>query len=278
MPTGRQKPKAAAKSAKETFAQLDKDGSGTLTVQELRDMLSHSGKGCKPLTDEEIEEVIAQFDTNGDGVLSYSEFVSMWSPDAAASKAAASKATASKAAASKPAASKPAPGVPSSAREAFAIFDKDGSGTLSVKELRAILKRPDGGAPLADSEIEKIIRKFDINGDGELQLEEFVSLMASGVAGSVGAASVAASPITPSPAAAAGLPPASSAEMGKQAAEYLQQAGEEEEAAANLPGLMSRVGAALKKGGMKVDDIIRAWDANGDGVVTLQEWRKSLRE
>jgi len=69
--------------------------------------------------------------------------------------------------------------VPTTTREAFQVFDKDGSGSLSVSELRAILKRPDGGAPLGDEAIAKVIATYDQNGDGELQIDEFCAMMAA---------------------------------------------------------------------------------------------------
>jgi hypothetical protein len=46
-------------------------------------------------------------------------------------------------------------------RKAFKVFDKDGSGSLSVEEMKAVLKRPGGGEPLTDAEILDIIHEFD---------------------------------------------------------------------------------------------------------------------
>lgn len=58
-------------------------------------------------------------------------------------------------------------------RAAFDVFDTDGSGSLSAQELKAVLSRPGGGAPLTSQEAQDIIDEFDINGDGELQFDEF---------------------------------------------------------------------------------------------------------
>ena len=59
--------------------------------------------------------------------------------------------------------------------KAFAILDTDGSGTISAQELAAILTWPTpDGQPLNLSEAKALIRKFDANGDRELQKEEFV--------------------------------------------------------------------------------------------------------
>ena len=63
-------------------------------------------------------------------------------------------------------------------REAFRAFDEDGSGALSVKELRHALSRPGGGCPLTVKEITELIAEFDTDGDGELQYAEFENLWA----------------------------------------------------------------------------------------------------
>lgn len=61
-------------------------------------------------------------------------------------------------------------------RRAFEVFDTDGSGAISAGELKALLQRPGGGAPLTDDEVAIIIQEFDVNGDGELQYEEFAEM------------------------------------------------------------------------------------------------------
>ena len=66
------------------------------------------------------------------------------------------------------------------ARTAFDVFDIDGSGALSVDELREILTRPGGGAQISDHEVAEIIATFDCNGDGEIDFEEFVTMFVPG--------------------------------------------------------------------------------------------------
>ena len=56
------------------------------------------------------------------------------------------------------------PAVPSSEakiRAAFAVFDADGSGALSIEELRGVLSRPGCGTRLSDEEIQALIDEFD---------------------------------------------------------------------------------------------------------------------
>ena len=62
-------------------------------------------------------------------------------------------------------------------RAAFAEFDKDNSGTLTVDELVGVFTRPGGGKPATEAEARAFIESHDTNGDGVLSLEEFVNAM-----------------------------------------------------------------------------------------------------
>jgi hypothetical protein len=68
-------------------------------------------------------------------------------------------------------------------RKAFAVFDTDRSGTLSANELKAVLQHPAGrvfGAkPFTAIVVQELIAKFDSNGDGVLDIEEFVMAFSS---------------------------------------------------------------------------------------------------
>ena len=56
-------------------------------------------------------------------------------------------------------------------------------GALSVEEIKAVLMRPGGGAPISDAEAAALIAEFDTNGDGELQFEEFAAMWGCDVQG-----------------------------------------------------------------------------------------------
>ena len=60
-------------------------------------------------------------------------------------------------------------------KEAFDMFDKDGGGTISCNEIVKIMKN--FGYPIKKSEAQKMISEIDDNGDGEIDFEEFVTLM-----------------------------------------------------------------------------------------------------
>jgi calcium-dependent protein kinase len=60
--------------------------------------------------------------------------------------------------------------------EQFKQFDKDGSGALSPDEVKLALREVQG-VDYNEQEIQEIIKKIDIDGDGEINYSEF--LMAS---------------------------------------------------------------------------------------------------
>eukprot|EP01126_Amoeba_proteus_P050155 TRINITY_DN5904_c0_g1_i2.p1 TRINITY_DN5904_c0_g1~~TRINITY_DN5904_c0_g1_i2.p1 ORF type:complete len:149 (-),score=40.92 TRINITY_DN5904_c0_g1_i2:131-577(-) len=62
-------------------------------------------------------------------------------------------------------------------REAFYMFDKNRDGSISVTELSHVLKNLNQAA--SDAEINEMIRQVDKDGDGEIDFEEFVSMMAN---------------------------------------------------------------------------------------------------
>ena len=62
-------------------------------------------------------------------------------------------------------------------KDAFAIFDKDGSGTISPDELRSAMRVI--GEKLTDDEIEDAIKLADKSGDGEVDYDEFIQFVLS---------------------------------------------------------------------------------------------------
>jgi Ca2+-binding EF-hand superfamily protein len=57
--------------------------------------------------------------------------------------------------------------------EAFKTFDKDGSGKISTEEVKQILKVENDDIKM----IEEMIQSFDINKDGEIDYNEFLTMM-----------------------------------------------------------------------------------------------------
>ena len=61
-------------------------------------------------------------------------------------------------------------------REAFALFDKNGDGCISVYELGTVMRQL-GNNP-TDQELQDMVNEVDADGNGTLEFDEFCNLMA----------------------------------------------------------------------------------------------------
>jgi len=71
----------AEEEMREAFQIFDSDGNGTISAEELRQIMKNLGEN---LTDEEINDMVNEADLDGDGEIDYMEFVRMmfkWLPD-----------------------------------------------------------------------------------------------------------------------------------------------------------------------------------------------------
>merc|ERR1719188_2394336 len=59
--------------------------------------------------------------------------------------------------------------------EAFKVFDRDCDGFISAAELRHVMTNL--GEKLTDEEVDEMIREADVDGDGQINYEEFVKMM-----------------------------------------------------------------------------------------------------
>ena len=62
-------------------------------------------------------------------------------------------------------------------RKAFRLFDKDGSGKISLRDMRLLARQI--GEKVTDETLLDMIDEFDLDGDGEIDLEEFLQIMAN---------------------------------------------------------------------------------------------------
>jgi calcium-dependent protein kinase len=129
---------------RKTFESLDKNGDGKLSKAELIE----GYKNFYSEVDFDINELMAQCDADGNGYLEYTEFLAgamNWH------------------------------NVMSKQRllSAFKLYDHDGNGKISSKELADTLS----GIALDEKEFLDIMQKADANHDGEIDFEEFEELM-----------------------------------------------------------------------------------------------------
>ena len=62
-----------------------------------------------------------------------------------------------------------------SIRRAFRVLDKDCNGYISVEELRDVMTKL--GEKLTEKEVAEMVQEADNNGDGIIDMEEFVEMM-----------------------------------------------------------------------------------------------------
>jgi len=135
---------------KEAFSLFDKDGDGTITTKELGTVMRSLGQNP---TEAELNDMINEVDADGNGTIDFPEFLTMMARKM--------KDTDSE----------------EEILEAFKVFDKDGNGFISAAELRHIMTNL--GEKLTDEEVDEMIREADIDGDGQINYEEFVKMMMS---------------------------------------------------------------------------------------------------
>ncbi|KAM3293182.1 hypothetical protein ACQJBY_036632 [Aegilops geniculata] len=134
---------------KEMFKNIDKDNSGTITLEELKNGLAKQGT---KLSDNEIQQLMEAADADGNGLIDYEEFVT---------------ATVH---------------MNKMHREehlytAFQFFDKDNSGYITRDELEQALKEK---GMYDAKEIKEIISEADTDNDGRIDYSEFVAMMKKG--------------------------------------------------------------------------------------------------
>eukprot|EP00298_Acanthocystis_sp_HF-20_P011087 c19223_g2_i2.p1 GENE.c19223_g2_i2~~c19223_g2_i2.p1 ORF type:complete len:175 (-),score=56.71 c19223_g2_i2:28-477(-) len=65
-------------------------------------------------------------------------------------------------------------------KEAFSCFDRDGDGSISVKELGDVIRSL--GTDPSESELQDLVNEVDVDGDGHIDFSEFLTMMAKKMA------------------------------------------------------------------------------------------------
>lgn len=60
-------------------------------------------------------------------------------------------------------------------KKAFQLFKADEEPNITIDDLRKIAKEMDNG--LTEEDLEAMIREFDVDGDGQISMAEFISIM-----------------------------------------------------------------------------------------------------
>ncbi|CAL9041945.1 unnamed protein product [Musa banksii] len=155
---------------KEAFSLFDKDGdglilsiplcchpllpldlalfTGCITTKELGTVMRSLGQNP---TEAELQDMINEVDADGNGTIDFPEFLNLMARKM--------KDTDSE----------------EELKEAFRVFDKDQNGFISAAELRHVMTNL--GEKLTDEEVDEMIREADVDGDGQINYDEFVKVM-----------------------------------------------------------------------------------------------------
>ena len=133
---------------KEAFNMFDKSRSGTILSKDLGTVIR--SLGWNP-TEAELSSLTASYVKDSNGIINFHEFINII----------ANKATETD--------------TEEELREAFRVFDKDGNGFITSAELKYYLTNL--GEKMTDDEVNKLIQEADIDGDGQINYEEFVKRM-----------------------------------------------------------------------------------------------------
>ncbi|KAI9185947.1 hypothetical protein LWI28_012228 [Acer negundo] len=133
---------------REAFCLLDMDGDGCITIDELATAIRSLDQNP---TEEELQIMINEVDINGNGTIEFGEFLNLMARKMKECEA------------------------EEELREAFKVFDKDQDGYISPNELRQVMINL--GEKLTDEELAQMIIEADMDGDGQVNYDEFVRMM-----------------------------------------------------------------------------------------------------
>nr|QQY02463.1 calmodulin 2 [Cryptocotyle lingua] len=131
------------------FSVYDTNGDGSIDARELEAVLARVGRRPTPT---EVANILKRFDTNQDGKINFPEFLVMMMKK------------------------KKFASLETDLRRAFQFFDENKDGFISQEELKSVLKM--FGGTFKNLDAETIMKEADENGDGRLDYEEFIALMA----------------------------------------------------------------------------------------------------
>lgn len=130
---------------KNMFEAIDTDKSGTITLDELRSAI---GKGQYKLTEGDVTKLMEVADVDGSGEVDYVEFLAATLNQSKLDKE-------------------------ENLYKAFVKFDTNKDGKLSVDEITNAL----ADFKVSEAETKEIIKECDADGDGEIDYDEFLTMM-----------------------------------------------------------------------------------------------------
>ncbi|KAF2608482.1 hypothetical protein F2Q68_00045948 [Brassica cretica] len=222
---------------KEAFRVFDKDQNGFISAAELRHVMTNLGE---KLTDEEVDEMIIWHEANIRLKTTTVEGSEKRKEHFVASGARTPK--------SKEMADQLTDEQISEFKEAFSLFDKDGDGCITTKELGTVMRSL--GQNPTEAELQDMINEVDADGNGTIDFPEFLNLMAKK------------------------MKDTDSEEELKEAFRVFDKDQNGFISAAELRHVMTNLGEKLTD--EEVDEMVREADVDGDGQIHYEEFVKIM--
>uniref|UniRef100_A0A131XFW7 Putative calmodulin n=1 Tax=Hyalomma excavatum TaxID=257692 RepID=A0A131XFW7_9ACAR len=142
-------PDSQIKELKAAFLLLDKNQDGRVNAAEIKHMLDNLGI---LLNDAMIQKLVAQASGRDDGLISEDEFLAWMAAQTSIKD-----------------------DVMEDLLAAFRVFDKDANGYITKDELKLAMEMI--GEPMSEAQLDSMIRATDIDNDGRINYEEFVTIL-----------------------------------------------------------------------------------------------------
>eukprot|EP01062_Namystynia_karyoxenos_P060842 TRINITY_DN52589_c0_g1_i1.p1 TRINITY_DN52589_c0_g1~~TRINITY_DN52589_c0_g1_i1.p1 ORF type:complete len:151 (+),score=63.71 TRINITY_DN52589_c0_g1_i1:97-549(+) len=134
---------------REAFLLFDSDGSGSISVDELGEVMRSVGQACG---DDEIHRLIKEADMDNNGVIDFPEFLTIVAHRMEKTQ-----------------------DLDEDLKETFRFYDINGTGFISPSNLQYAMAKL--GLRMTPEEADEMIREADLTGDGMMNFDEFRKMM-----------------------------------------------------------------------------------------------------
>ena len=142
--------KVGEDTIRSVFKYYDADGSGKISVNELKKVMDQMGILLSP---DQIKLAVAQYDFNNDGEWDFNEFYQFYIKVVVNTQQSIS--------------------IDQEIKGVFSLLDADKNGRIDVQEIKVFFQQV--GYPLSDNEVLQLIKMYDKNNSGVMEFDEFAS-------------------------------------------------------------------------------------------------------
>jgi calmodulin len=134
---------------RDAFALIDQDNDGEISSQEILNVMRNLGRNP---TEDEVQQMINEADEDESGSIDFEEFLHLMAKKILKEED------------------------DNEVRDAYAAFDRNAAGAIPLEELSMVFRTLGVG----EEEIALMMAEADVNGDGEIDFDEFAALMTRG--------------------------------------------------------------------------------------------------